>query len=141
GAPADYSNSRSVEINGMTCEVYRVDSPDVHTLSDLAAKLSKYVDESFVDTQLSQSELFYELDGVLYVYIAGRGDDLTIASVDYEAFMEPDGESGKVVATIHRQDYDDTAGEWKLTGNDDTYEFPFVLRDGHAVFSTMKYLY
>ena len=51
------------------------------------------------------------------------------------------GEDGKVIVTIHRQDFDDAASEWKPTGESDIYEFPFTLRGGHAVFGTMEYIF
>ena len=80
-----------------------------------------------------------EFDGVLYAASVGRGDDLSIASVDYDAQLS--GEGGKVIVTIHRQDYDDAAGDWVPTGESDVHEFPFTLRAGHAVFSTMENIY
>ncbi len=141
GAPVDDSDKQNAEIGGVTYELYRLNSPGVNTISDLSDKLSRYVDKAFVDAQLAKTDQFRELDGKLYVYIAGRGDDLTIASVDYEAQMGADGKGGKVIATIHRQDNDDATGAWKLTGAVDTHEFPFTLYDGHAVFDRMEYLY
>ena len=80
-----------------------------------------------------------EFDGVLYAASVGRGDDLSIASVDYSALLS--GEGGKVIVTIHRQDYDDASGDWMPTGETDVHEFPFTLRAGHAVFSTMENIY
>jgi hypothetical protein len=59
--------------------------------------------------------------------------------VDYDAQLS--GDTGKVIVTIHRQDYDDASGDWVLTGETDVCEFPFTLLNGHAVFSTMKSIY
>ena len=36
---------------------------------------------------------------------------------------------------------DDAAGGWVLTGESDVHEFPFTLRDSHAVFSMMEPIY
>ena len=135
GAPIDYADNR--EEDGIW--YFRVDDPDVRTLADVGTMLSRFVEESFVEEQLAGSGVLREFDGVLYAAAMGRGDDLTIASVDYEAQMS--GAGGKVVVTIHRQDYDDAAGGWVLTGESDVHEFPFTLRDGHAVFSTMEPIY
>ena len=135
GAPVDWNDSR-IEDN---IWYFRVDDPDVCTLADVKAMLSKYVDESFVEEQLAGNGVLREFDGVLYAADVGRGDDITIASVDYDAQLS--GESGKVIVTIHRQDYDDAAGDWVLTGETDVLEFPFTLRGGHAVFSTMQSIY
>ena len=101
--------------------------------------LSKFVDKAFVDAQLAGSEMLREFDGELYAAAAGRGDDLSIASVDCKAQMN--GESGRVIVTICRQDFDDAAEKWVRTGKTDVHKFPFVLRDGHAVFSTMESIY
>ena len=135
GAPVDWNDSRTEG----DYWYFRVDDPDVCTLADVKAMLSRYVDESFVEEQLAGNGVLREFDGVLYAASVGRGDDLTIASVDYDAQLS--GEGGKVVVTIHRQDYDDAAGDWVLTGETDVLEFPFTLRGSHAVFSTMQSIY
>ena len=135
GAPVDYSDSRTEG----DIWYFRVDDPDVRTLADVKAMLSGYVDESFVEEQLAGNGVLREFDGVLYAASVGRGDDLSIASVDYAAQLS--GEGGKVIVTIHRQDYDDASGDWMPTGETDVHEFPFTLRAGHAVFSTMENIY
>ena len=135
GAPVDYSDSRTEG----DIWYFRVDDPVVRTLADVKAMLSGYVDESFVEEQLAGNGVLREFDGVLYAASVGRGDDLSIASVDYDAQLS--GEGGKVIVTIHRQDYDDAAGDWVPTGESDVHEFPFTLRAGHAVFSTMENIY
>ncbi len=135
GAPVDYADKR-VE-DGIW--YFRVDDPNVRTMADVGTMLSRLVDESFVEEQLAGNGVLREFDGVLYAASVGRGDDLSIASVDYEAQMS--GAGGKVVVTIHRQDYDDAAGGWVLTGESDVHEFPFTLRDSHAVFSMMEPIY
>ncbi len=141
GGPSDYSDVRYVTRDDYEVGYYRFDYPGINTLSDLSDALSRYVDRDFVEQELADHELFREFDGVLYVLGAGRGDDITIAYVEYEVQMDPGGESGKVIATIHRQDFDDETSEWYLTGEKDVSEFPFTLRDGHALFETMHYLY
>ena len=135
GAPVDFSDTRT-EGDFWYC---RVNDPNVHTLADVKEMLSKYVDASFVEEQFTERCVLREFDGVLYAASVGRGDDLSIASVDYDAQLS--GETGKVIVTIHRQDYDDTLGDWVLTGESDVLEFPFTLKNGHAVFTTMKYIY
>ena len=135
GAPVDYNDSRTED--GVW--YYRVDDPNVRTLADVKEMLSGYVDESFVEEQFTGACVLREFDGVLYAASVGRGDDLTIASVDYDAQLS--GETGKVIVTIHRQDFDDAAGDWVLTGETDVLEFPFTLRNGRAVFSTMQSIY
>ena len=135
GAPMDYNDSRTEgEI-----WYYRVDDPEIRTLADVKAMLSRYVDEGFVEEQFTGDCVLREFDGVLYAAAVGRGDDLSIASVDFEAQLS--GETGEVVVTIHRQDYDDDLGDWVLTGETDVYSFPFTLQNGHAVFSTMIPIY
>ena len=135
GAPVDYHDART-EGDVWYC---RVDDPNVSTLADVKEMLSRYVDESFVEEQFTGDCVLREFDGVLYAASVGRGDDLTIASVDYDAQLS--GETSKVIVTIHRQDYDDDSGDWVLTGETDVWEFPFTLQNGHAVFSTMKSIY
>ncbi len=135
GAPVDWNDTRTEDY----IQFSRVNDPNVHTLADVKEMLSRYVDESFVEEQLAGNGVLREFDGVLYAAAVGRGDDITIASVDYDAQLS--GEGGKVIVTIHRQDYDDAAGDWVLTGETDVLEFPFTLRGGHAVFSTMYYIY
>ena len=135
GAPVDYNDTLTEDY----IWYHRVDYPNVRTLADVKEMLSKYVDESFVEEQFTEDCVLREFDGVLYAADVGRGDDITIASVDYDAQLS--GETGKVIVTIHRQDYDDAAGDWVLTGETDVLEFPFTLRGGHAVFSTMYYMY
>lgn len=137
GAPAAYGESIEKNDN----YYYRVNDSRISTLEDLGKLLSKYVEKSFVDAELAQTDMFLEIDGVLYTAAAGRGDDLTIGYVDYDAQLDASGESGKVVATIHRQDFDDETSDWVLTGATDVMDFPFVLSGGHAVFSTMEYIY
>ena len=135
GAPVDYNDTRTDD-DIWYC---RVDDPNVRTLAEAKKMLSRYVDESFVEEQFTGNCVLREFDGVLYAASVGRGDDLTIASVDYDAQLS--GDTGKVIVTIHRQDYDDASGDWVLTGETDVCEFPFTLLNGHAVFSTMKSIY
>ncbi len=135
GAPKDYDD---VKTEG-EIEYHRISDPNVHSLADLSALLPKYVDKAFVDEQLAKSQVLKEFDGGLYAAAVGRGGDITIASVDYEAQI--DGDSGNVIVTIHRQDYDDATGKWVLTGEDDVLEYPFKMKDGRPVFATMSLIY
>ncbi len=141
GAPVDFGDTKTDKVDGVKREFYRVDDPRARTLDDAKAMLSKYVDAAFVEETLAQDEMLREFDGALYLFIPGRGDDLSVGGVDYAAQMDANGTSGKVIVTIHRQDFDDAAGDWVLTGVDDVLEFPFTLRGGHAVFSTMACIF
>ena len=135
GAPKDYNDEKTEgEI-----QYHRISDPNIHSLADLSAMLSQYIEKSYVDEQLAKNQVLREFDGALYAAAVGRGADMTIAWVDYAA--EIDGESGKVIVTIHRRDYDDESGKWLLTGDSDVLEFPFKLQDGRPVFSTMSLIY
>lgn len=63
---------------------------------------------------------------------ADRGSDITIGGVEYEVIFNGDG--GELLQTVSRQDFD-ADGNTCLTGETDEYVYPFMLADGHAVFS------
>ncbi len=141
GAPTLYEEPKIETVDGYDMYYYHIDVPEVSTFEDLENLLSQYVDRSFVESEIASCEQFREFDGELYVMPAGRGDDLTIASVDIAAEIDEGGESGKVIATIYRQDFDDETSEWYETGEKDVSEFPFSIIDGSVIFSRMEYLY
>ncbi len=143
--PMDYDTSRTarVEENGESWEMYysRVDVPGVTTLDALRERLRTRFSDALVERMLAPNEggaaTFREFDGELYAAPVGRGDDLTVESVDYRVELEADGSGGKVIVTIHRQDYDDEKEEWVPTGTD-TVEFPFEQTDGGARFTAFE---
>ena len=139
GISTDFNDKITGTIRGYENEFYRVNEPDMGTYDDLVNCLSEYVDASFVKDYIDNSEMFIEQDGALYVCPAGRGDDLTLAWVEYSVDLE--GEKGTLTLTIHRQDYFDALQDWYETGETDQQEFPFTVSDGHAVFDEMVYVY
>ncbi len=138
GMESDYSDTVTGEINGYEMEFYRVTEPGIGTLQELEDYLSERVDRDYVKDAMSGTEMYMESDGALYACPAGRGDDLSIGWVELAA--ETDGETGKVIVTIHRQDCYMVLGDWYENGEVDTYEYPFTVVDGHAVFESMEYL-
>ena len=138
GLENDYSDSVTGQIYGYDADFYRVTEPGIESIQDLKDYLSSRVDNEYVEEALSETEQYMEVDGVLYSCPAGRGDDLSIGWVEFSA--ENDGTNGKVTVTIHRQDFYDSLGEWYENGYVDSYEYPFTIVDGHAVFESMDYL-
>ncbi len=136
---ADYNDSITGTINGFDNEFYRVNEPGMSTYDELVNSLSEYVDASFVKDYIDTHEMFMDQDGALYICPAGRGDDLTLAWVEYAVNLE--GEKGVLTLTIHRQDYFDALDDWYETGETDQQEFSFTVSDGHAVFDEMVYVY
>lgn len=123
-------------------QYYRAAVPDVTTLAELREKLLTRFSEAAADRRMEMAvnaeyPLLREFDGALYVLPAGRGDDLTIASVDY-AVETGGGTNGKIVVTVHRRDFDEETGELGLTGETDTVELPFVLTEDGARFTEFE---
>ena len=138
GLETDYTDSVEGQISAFDTEFYRVSEPGIGSLQELKDYLSARVDEDFVEELLNDTDQFMEVDGNLYMCPAGRGDDLSIGWVEFAA--ETDGETGKVIVTIHRQDYFSLLEDWYETGDVDSYEYSFTLEDGHAIFDSMDYL-
>ena len=112
-------------------ELYPVELGYVTTLADLRDLLCTYVSESLADEWLATGK-FVEKDGVLYATMGERGSDITIGKLAYAVTL--DGESGVLTQTLTRQDFDDN-GKATLTDETETYEYPFTLTNGHAVFT------
>lgn len=129
--PVSCGSADETEINGYTYN--RVDIPGVSTMAELRALLCRYFDEALADEWLETSGRFAESDGTLYALCADRGYNMEIASEEHSAALS--GKGGTVTQTIALQDWDDDAGSWVLTGETETYEYPFTLVNGHAVFS------
>ena len=134
GFQNDYNDVTVINISGNDYDYYRVTEPGLESLDDLKNYLAAYVDYSYAEELVDSSDMYQEVDGALYVYPAGRGDDLSIGWVEYET--EPD----KLIVKIHRLEYFDKLNDWYENGVIDSYEFPFTVADGHAVFESMFYL-
>lgn len=129
--PPTGSMSDEAQIDGDI--YYSADIPGVSTLQDMRALLYRYFDETLADGWLNESRRYRELDGRLYVLFAERGSDITIAD---EAFtVAISGSGGVLTQTVCYQDYDPETGMMVLTGETESFEYPFTLADGHAVFS------
>ena len=138
GAMQDYEDGITADLNGYDMEFYRVTEVGFTTYAEMVDTLSTYVDRTFVESAIAENGRFVEQDGALYACPAGRGDDLTIAWVDF--VVENDGYTGTLTVNIHRQDFFDDLGDWFETGEVDSYQYTFSLVNGHAVFDTMDYL-
>lgn len=134
GFECDYNDSVLGEIGGYETEFYRVTEPGFSSVDDIKAMLETVVTEDVADFLISSNDRYLDHDGALYSCPAGRGDDLTIAWVELES------EADKVIVKVHRNNYFDYLQEWYENGVVDTYEFPFTVVDGHAIFSDMFYL-
>lgn len=147
GMPVDETDTKTTHMNAPDGDFdilrYRVDIPGVKTGDDLLARLRTRFSEELARRLVheafnQQYPLLAELDGVLYAQPAGRGTDMYIDSVDYRAELDADGRGGRVLATIHWQDYDEDKQEWQLTGETSEVAFPFTLTDGGAVFTEFQ---
>ncbi len=124
------------EINGYT--YYSADIPGVSTLEDMQELMYRYFDRALADEWLEESERYAEVDGRLYVLDADRGSNDSI--IDDVRSVTLDGEGGIVTQTV-------TYGEWneasqsQVPNGEETFEYPFILIDGHAVFSAFPYPY
>ena len=110
---------------------YRCAIGGVTTLDELRALLCEHVSGEVADEWLAENR-FAEYNGVLCSCQADRGSDITIGGVEYEVIFNGDG--GELLQTVSRQDFD-ADGNTCLTGETDEYVYPFMLADGHAVFS------
>lgn len=138
GVKTDSKDVKTGDLNGYDMDYYRVTEPGFGSLQEMQDTLSTVVDPGFAAEAVNERQGYREFDGALYVCPAGRGDDMTMSWVEISS--ESDGNSGKVIVTVHRQDFFDSLGEWYETGAVDTYEYPFNVKDGHAIFTKMDYL-
>lgn len=128
--------------NGWDDLYYRVDVPGVNSLADLRAKLCTRFSDELADRLLAErGEVFREQDGALYCLPAGRGDDLTIADIDFKLTLNDAKTGGVMTVTITRQDYDEKTDDWKLTGEVDTLEMPFEVTEQGARFTDFHTVY
>lgn len=119
-----------ITVDGLSLS--RVTLDGVTTLDALRALLCDHVSEEVADEWLATGR-FVESNGALYAAWADRGSDITI--MDDEQDVAVMGDSGILMQTITRGDWSDAEQRLVPTGETDTYEYPFTLLDGHAVFS------
>ena len=108
---------------------------NINTMEQLRTLLRAHVTEELMNKWFAYSpDRFKEIDGKLYVLSADRGSDTSIGGESLRVEWSGDT-AGKVIQTIDRQDWNDEKNTFVLTGEQDIYEYPFTLTDGHAVFS------
>lgn len=108
---------------------------NINTMEQLRTLLRAHVTEEVMNEWFAYSpDRFKEIDGKLYVLSADRGSDISIGGESLRVEWSGDT-AGKVIQTIDRQDWNDEKNTFVLTGEQDVYEYPFTLTDGHAVFS------
>ena len=127
--PVD-SGAPGITVDGLP--LARVTLGDVNTLDELRALLCEHVSAELADEWLATGR-FVESDGALYAAWADRGSDITILNDELSATII--GSSGILTQRITRGDWSDDAQAFVPTDTVDTYEYPFTLVDGHAVFS------
>ena len=127
--PVD-SGAPGITVDGLP--LARVTLRDVNTLDELRALLCEHVSAELADEWLATGR-FVESDGALYAAWADRGSDITILNDELSATVI--GSSGILTQRITRGDWSDDAQTFVPTDTVDTYEYPFTLVDGHAVFS------
>ncbi|MBE7004406.1 MAG: DUF3298 domain-containing protein [Ruminococcaceae bacterium] len=140
GAPLDYNDTRmgayTTGYGDGEMPYQRIDDPEVTSLDALRSWLGTRFSAELIEQRLSASQsLFQEFDGVLYAAAVGRGADMTVESVDFTVELNADQSGGRILADIHRQDYDEQKADWVSTGVVDQVEFPFTLGETGAIFS------
>lgn len=124
------ANAPAVMANGQSFN--RVSLGEINTLDALRALLCEHVSEELADEWLSGSSLT-ELNDALYVLCADRGSDITIDGASY--LVAWNGDSGELIQTITRREWNDAAGNFVPVPGTETYSYPFTTVNGHAVFS------
>lgn len=124
------ANAPAVMANGQSFN--RVSLGEINTLDALRALLCEHVSEELADEWLSGSSLT-ELNDALYVLCADRGYDITIDGASY--LVAWNGDSGELIQTITRREWNDAAGNFVPVPGTETYSYPFTTVDGHAIFS------
>ena len=124
------ANAPAVMANGQSFN--RVSLGEINTLDALRALLCEHVSEELADEWLSGSSLT-ELNDALYVLCADRGYDITIDGASY--LVAWNGDSGELIQTITRREWNDAAGNFVPVPGTETYSYPFTTVNRHAVFS------
>ena len=119
------------EINGYT--YYSANIPGVSTLEDMHELMYRYFDKALADQWFEESDRYAEVNGRLYVLSADRGSD--DSAIDETRSVTLDGESGTVTQTVTYGDWDETTQSWAPNGEEESFEYPFTIVGGHAVFS------
>lgn len=130
GAPID----TGAPVATVDDDVYvRVACGGLDSLESLRALLCTRLSAEVADEWLGTGR-FIEANGGLYTLFAdgSRGTEL-----GGERFVVEwtDETSGTLVQTLNVQHFDEASGSYVLTGETETFESPFTLGDGHAVFS------
>ncbi len=134
----DSSDVKTADMRGFEADYYRVNESGMSTYDELIDTLSYYVNEDFAKETIDNSEMYLISDGNLYMCPAGRGDDMTMAWVEFSSSIN--GDKGSLVVTVYRQDYFNLLDDWYETGARDQYEYTFTVVSGRAVFDKMDYL-
>lgn len=137
GDPPMDSNVTS-EVDGSL--YYLTDIDGVKTMKDLHALLCRYVTPELAGEWLdSAGQRYRDIDGRLYAMSAGRGSNESLGKDTRSVAL--DGDGGVLTQTVALLEWDDTAQTWADTGKTESYEYPFMIKDGCAVFSAFPYPY
>ena len=137
GDPPMDSNVTS-EVDGSL--YYLTDINGVKTMKDLHALLCRYVTPELAGEWLdSAGQRYRDIDGRLYAMSAGRGSNESLGKDTRSVAL--DGDGGVLTQTVALLEWDDTAQTWTDTGKTESYEYPFMIKDGRAVFSAFPYPY
>jgi len=131
------TDSDSAIISDGGYDYQRVDCKGITTMQQLRDLLLVHVSDDVAEEWL-ESGTYREFNGVLYACGAGRGTNIELGDSTYSVEMMAD--SGTVIESTEHYDltkYDEethnfTVDDYVVTG------YPFVLKDGHAVFSTFN---
>lgn len=118
------------EINGYT--YYSAEIHGVSTLEDMHELMYRYFDKALADQWFEESGRYAEVNGRLYALSADRGSNDSIINDTRSVTL--DGESGTVTQTVTCGEWDETTQSQAASG-EETFEYPFTIVDGHAVFS------
>lgn len=128
--PVD-SGAPGITVDGLP--LARVTLGDVNTLDELRALLCEHVSAELADEWLATGR-FVESDGALYAAWADRGSDITIDTESY--LVAWNGDSGELMQTITRREWNDETGDFvPVPGSETYYGYPFITMNRHAVFS------
>lgn len=125
------ANAPAVMANGQSFN--RVSLGEINTLDELRALLCEHVSAELADEWLATGR-FVESDGALYAAWADRGSDITIDTESY--LVAWNGDSGEIMQTITRREWNDETGDFvPVPGSETYYGYPFTTMNRHAVFS------
>lgn len=129
-APMDFGTT-GASIDGI--EYFRVSCGELNSLDGLRELLTAYVSDAVADEWLGAGG-FAEVNGALYGSITDRGSNTALGGE--RLAVEWSGETGgTVVQTLRVQYFTEDSYGPVLTDETKTFEYPFTLIDGHAVFT------